>query len=232
MTDQPSTQRILTHKKILIFGLVTVAIIVLLGLVVGEFGLRAIYAYKLRGALSDLNAPTEMGPDVDLELGQMIYPVVEPDVVFRLRPDLVGRFRGQVVRTNSKGWRDDEFEIEPPPKGDTVLVRVENEDKLRVPIHTLGSIVCFGQVSCSPFLMGLCGENNVTLSFLTERGKFLARVHGPVRGNVLLRREQYRQADDPTASANVARSIVTAKLANCRSVIVFPEPASPRISND
>ena len=105
-------------------------------------------------------------------------------------------------------------------KGDTVLVRVENEDKLRVPIHTLGSIICFGQVSCSPFLMGLCGENNVTLSFLTERGKFLARVHGPVRGNVLLRREQYRQADDLASSAQVARSIVIAKIANCRVVLM------------
>jgi len=105
-------------------------------------------------------------------------------------------------------------------KGDTVLVRVENEEKLRVPIHTLGSIICFGQVSCSPFLMGLCGERNVTLSFLTENGRFLARVHGPVRGNVLLRREQYRQADDLHLSANVAKSIVTAKIANCRNVLL------------
>jgi CRISP-associated protein Cas1 len=105
-------------------------------------------------------------------------------------------------------------------KGDTVLVRVENEDKLRVPIHTLGSIICFGQVSCSPFLMGLCGEKNVTLSFLTENGRFLARVHGPVRGNVLLRREQYRQADDLASSAQVARSIVIAKIANCRVVLM------------
>lgn len=105
-------------------------------------------------------------------------------------------------------------------KGDTVLVRLENEDKLRVPIHTLGGIVCFGQVSCSPFLMGLCGEKNVTLSFLTEYGKFLARVHGPVRGNVLLRREQYKQADELNLSAKIARSIIIAKIANCRTVIL------------
>jgi len=105
-------------------------------------------------------------------------------------------------------------------KGDTVLVRLENEDKLRVPIHTLGSIVCFGQVSCSPFLMGLCGENNVTLSFLEEYGNYLARVYGPVRGNVLLRREQYRQADELNLSAKIARSIIIAKIANCRTVIL------------
>lgn len=76
--------------------------------------------------------------------------------------------------------------------GEAVAVRVEKETKLRVPIHTLGSIVCFGNVSCSPFLMGLCGESGVALAFLTEHGRFLARVQGPVSGNVLLRREQYR----------------------------------------
>ncbi len=104
-------------------------------------------------------------------------------------------------------------------KGDTVLVNVERETKLRVPIHNLGSIVCFGNVGSSPFLMGLCGEHNVTLSFLTENGRFLARVKGPVSGNVLLRREQYRRADDLGASALIAKAVVTAKIANCRVVI-------------
>jgi len=104
-------------------------------------------------------------------------------------------------------------------KGDTVVVNHEKETKLRVPIHNLGSIVCFGNVSCSPFLMALCGERNVTLSFLTERGRFLARVQGPVSGNVLLRKEQYRRSDDTVASAPIARSVVTAKLANSRIVL-------------
>jgi CRISPR-associated protein Cas1 len=104
-------------------------------------------------------------------------------------------------------------------EGDTVLVHQEQEVKLRVPIHNLGSIVCFGNVMCSPFLLGLCGERNVTLSFLTENGRFLARVHGPVSGNVLLRREQYRRADDPAISAEIARSVVTAKIANSRIVL-------------
>ena len=104
-------------------------------------------------------------------------------------------------------------------KGDTVLVNVEKETKLRIPIHTLGSIVCFGNVGCSPFLMGLCGEKNVHLSFLTENGRFLARVHGPVNGNVLLRKEQYRRSDSLKDSGEIARSIVLAKIANCRVVL-------------
>ncbi len=104
--------------------------------------------------------------------------------------------------------------------GEAVAVRVEKETKLRVPIHTLSSIVCFGNVSCSPFLMGLCGERNVALAFLTENGRFLARVHGPVSGNVLLRREQYRWADLEERAAAVARSVVMAKIANCRTVLL------------
>jgi CRISPR-associated protein Cas1 len=104
--------------------------------------------------------------------------------------------------------------------GETVLVRTEHETKLQVPVHTLGGIVCFGQVSCSPPLMELCAEYNVSISFLSERGKFLARVQGPVSGNVLLRREQYRRADDESASSEIARTMLIAKIANCRTVLL------------
>jgi len=103
--------------------------------------------------------------------------------------------------------------------GETVDVLVEGVSKLKVPLHTLDGIVCFGQVSVSPFLMGACAEKDVALSFLTERGRFLACVRGPISGNVLLRRQQYRAADDLSASAALARSFLTGKLANCRSVL-------------
>lgn len=105
-------------------------------------------------------------------------------------------------------------------EGETVCVRVEGKDRLKLPICTIGGIVCFGQVSCSPFLLGHCAENHVAVSFMTENGRFLARLQGPVSGNVLLRREQYRRADDPTASAAIARSVLTAKIANSRTVLL------------
>lgn len=105
-------------------------------------------------------------------------------------------------------------------EGETVLVRVERETRLRVPIHTLGGIVCFGQVSCSPPLMQLCGERRVAISFLSEYGRFWARVDGSVSGNVLLRREQYRRADDLAKSAEIARAVVIAKVANSRTVLL------------
>jgi CRISPR-associated protein Cas1 len=104
-------------------------------------------------------------------------------------------------------------------ESETVLVRVEDEVKLRIPIHQLAGIVCFGQVSVSPFLMGFCAERGVHVTFLTENGRFLARVQGPVSGNVLLRREQYRRADDLAAVTQISRIIVGAKIANARAVL-------------
>ncbi len=104
--------------------------------------------------------------------------------------------------------------------GECVLVRVEQADKARIPIHTLGGIVCFGNVSASPFLLGHCAEHGVSVSFLKENGRFLARVQGPVSGNVLLRREQYRWADDPRRSTKMAKYVLTGKLANSRNVLL------------
>jgi len=104
--------------------------------------------------------------------------------------------------------------------GETVAVRIDGNVALRVPLHTLDSIVCFGNVGCSPYLMGFCGERSVGLSFLSENGRFLARVQGPVSGNVLLRREQYRRADDLTFSSGVAAACVLGKVANCRTVLL------------
>ncbi|MBI9080883.1 MAG: type I-C CRISPR-associated endonuclease Cas1 [Pseudodesulfovibrio sp.] len=103
--------------------------------------------------------------------------------------------------------------------GECVVVRSEDGDKKRFPVHVLDGIVCFGNVLCSPFLLGHCGEKGVTLSFLTERGRFLAGVRGPQSGNVLLRRAQYRQADDSRASASMARSVIAGKVANSRAVL-------------
>ncbi len=104
-------------------------------------------------------------------------------------------------------------------EGETVVVKAENEVRLRLPVHTIGGIVCFGNVLCSPFLLGFCAENDVGVSFLSENGRFLARVQGPVSGNVLLRRQQYRLADDKVLSARIAKNILTGKLANCRAVL-------------
>ncbi len=103
--------------------------------------------------------------------------------------------------------------------GETVAVRIEQKTVMRIPIHTLNGIVCFGSVGVSPYLMGFCAEKDVAVSFLTEHGRFLAMVKGPVSGNVLLRRKQFRMADNSDMSAQMAGFILAGKIANCRTVL-------------
>lgn len=104
--------------------------------------------------------------------------------------------------------------------GETVAVEREGAARIRIPIHGLEGIVCMGNVMMSPHLMALCAEKQVAISFLSSHGRFLSRVQGPVTGNVLLRRRQYRMADQDEGAAALAQSMVMAKLANCRSVLL------------
>ena len=103
--------------------------------------------------------------------------------------------------------------------GESIVVRVEQETRLRIPVHTLSGIMCFGQVLCSPPVLGLCAERGVEVSFLTEHGRFLGRLEGAPSGNVLLRKEQYRRSDNPGQAADLARAMVLGKAANARTVL-------------
>ena len=104
-------------------------------------------------------------------------------------------------------------------EGETVVAEKDGEVKLRLPIHTLQGIVVFGNVMASPFLLGLCAERGVCVSFLTESGRFLARVEGPVSGNVLLRLAQMRAYEDKAKKGGIARSFVIGKIVNARNVL-------------
>lgn len=105
--------------------------------------------------------------------------------------------------------------------GAAVEVRHEKQTKLRVPLHNLDGIVCFGWDCCaSASLMGACAETDVALSFHNPYGKFLAASQGFTSGNILLRRAQYRVADSPEATLAIARNMVAAKIANGRQVIL------------
>ncbi len=103
--------------------------------------------------------------------------------------------------------------------GKVIEVRENGEPKLKVPIHLLSGIVCFGVVTVTPPCMQLCVKNGVLISFLAESGKFLARVVGPVSGNVLLRKAQYKTSEDIKIASLIARRVVTAKICNCRTVL-------------
>lgn len=104
--------------------------------------------------------------------------------------------------------------------GQAVAVRSQKQTLLRVPLLNLDGIVCFGRIGCSPQLMAACAEANVTISFLSENGRFRAAVVGYSPGNVLLRREQYRRADYEPFAVAIARNSIAAKIANCRSVLL------------
>lgn len=105
--------------------------------------------------------------------------------------------------------------------GQAVEVRHEKETKLRVPLQNLDGIVCLGwDISASAQLMAACAEAGVTLSFCSPHGKFLAAATGFTSGNVLLRREQYRRADDLSSCALIARNMIAAKIANSRTSLL------------
>ena len=103
--------------------------------------------------------------------------------------------------------------------GECVCIHQDGEVRGKIPAHTLGGLVLFGQVSCSPFLLGHCAENGIAVSWLTDYGRFMASMHGPTTGNVLLRRAQYRMADDEETSAALARSFCIGKIYNCRTIL-------------
>lgn len=100
---------------------------------------------------------------------------------------------------------------------ETLVIDINKEKVAQLPIHGIGAIFCFGNVMVSPQVMGFCGENSVNLAFFTEYGRFLARAQGKQTGNVLLRRAQYRKADEDPVS--VARNIVAAKIQMQKQVL-------------
>ena len=100
--------------------------------------------------------------------------------------------------------------------GENVVANREGSVVARYPLHTLQSIVSFSYSGASPALMGACAEKKIGLAFCSPRGRFLARVSGSAQGNVLLRRMQYRVADDPMQSCRIAKNMIFGKVYNAR----------------
>ena len=103
--------------------------------------------------------------------------------------------------------------------GETVVVKQGDAEAARFPLHTLEGILCFSYAGASPALMGACAQRNVNLAFFTPRGRFLARSVGETKGNVLLRQQQFRAADDPSVSCRYAKGFLLGKIYNARSAL-------------
>ncbi|MBS7811795.1 type I-C CRISPR-associated endonuclease Cas1c [Roseococcus pinisoli] len=122
------------------------------------------------------------------------------------------RMRNTIYVTSEGAWlRKD---------GENLVVEVDGEERGRAPLHMLDGVMSFARPGASPALLSACAEAGVALSFLDPNGRFLARVEGARSGNVLLRRAQYRIADDPARQVPIVRGIVAAKAANQRTVLL------------
>lgn len=103
--------------------------------------------------------------------------------------------------------------------GENVVAKLDQKEVMRIPILNLEGIVAFNRIGASPYLMAKCAEKNVGMCFLTPEGRFLARVTGAVSGNVLLRRRQYRYADDKAWSLALSKVMVAGKVLNSRKIL-------------
>jgi len=104
--------------------------------------------------------------------------------------------------------------------GENIVLNREQKEFARVPLHNLESIFSFSYAGASPALVGKCLKEGILFSFFTPRGRFLYRSAGITQGNVLLRREQYRIADDERRSLGIGRNFIIGKIYNARERIL------------
>ena len=103
--------------------------------------------------------------------------------------------------------------------GENIVIYDDKKELGRVPLHNLEGIVSFGYRGTSPALMGACAERNISLCYMTPQGKFLARVTGKVRGNVILREQQYASSKDELVGLEIAKNCILGKVHNARWVL-------------
>ena len=103
--------------------------------------------------------------------------------------------------------------------GLNVVVSVKQEEVFRIPAINIEGIVTFGYMGASPGVMKLCTDNGISLTFLSPHGRFISRVQGTTKGNVLLRKKQYQLSDDESWSLHAARLMIGGKIQNYRNIL-------------
>lgn len=103
-------------------------------------------------------------------------------------------------------------------QNETIAVKIGGEDKVRIPAHTIDSIICLTNTTVSSPFIAFCSEHGIGLSFHSDNGKFYGRVYGKVNGNVLLRKKQFQLIDSPE-SVSIVRNILIGKISNCKLLL-------------
>ena len=103
--------------------------------------------------------------------------------------------------------------------GLNVVISVQQEEVFRIPVINIEGIVTFGYMGASPGVMKLCSDNGISLTFLSPQGRFISRVQGATKGNVLLRKKQYQLSDDASWSLHVVRLMIGGKIQNYRNIL-------------
>ena len=103
--------------------------------------------------------------------------------------------------------------------GLNVVVSVKQNEIFRIPIHNIEQIVTFGYMGASPGLKKLCADSNVSLTFLSPQGRYISRSQGPTKGNVLLRKAQYKNSDEPNYSLHLSKLFIGGKVQNYRNIL-------------
>lgn len=101
-------------------------------------------------------------------------------------------------------------------ENDTLRIDVERQKRMQVPLHHLGSVVCFGNIMVSPALMHRCADDGISLVLLDHNGRFKARLEGATNGNILLRQAQHRAAANGQFALSTAQAVIAGKLRNSR----------------
>ena len=102
--------------------------------------------------------------------------------------------------------------------GLNIVVSVDQKEVFRIPAINIENIVTFGYMGASPGLMKLCVDSDISLTFLSPQGRFISRLQGPTKGNVLLRKKQYARSDDESWSLQIARLMIGGKIKNYRNI--------------
>ncbi len=105
-------------------------------------------------------------------------------------------------------------------RNENICIQIGEHEKLCVPALTIDSIVCFGKMTVSTPLLQYCAEHGISVTFVTETGRFMGRFYGSVSGNVLLRKRQYESLNEDTFRKQFVRSVLLAKLRNCKLVLI------------